>query len=58
MKLIKGQPIWLIKGDGTVRRGFFQRYVGHMRARIYLTNDGYYTVPIGILKPRKMLAAA
>ena len=53
MRLRKDDPVWLVKGDGSVRPGRFKRYVGNGRVRIYLVNDGFYNVPRGLIKPRK-----
>ena len=53
MRMVKGAAIWLVRGDGSVRPGKFLRYLGHGRCRVYLTNDGFYNVPRGLIKPRK-----
>jgi len=52
IRMFKGDPVWLVKGDGSVRPGKFLRYMGRGRVRIYLTNDGHYNVPRGLVKER------
>lgn len=53
MRLVKGERVWLVVSGGAVRQGFFERYVGRGRCRIYLSNDGYYTVRRALVHARK-----
>ncbi len=53
MRFRKGQRVWLVSEDGGTRPGRFCRYLGQRMCRLYLVNDGFCSVPLAWVRPRK-----